>query len=274
VATIETLVQGDSSRLVEPRQFVVRDRGAFTAVWAAHAGPDSSPPPVDFDTRMVVAVFAGERPTPGYEITITGTRRDGPALVVIVTERSPDPTLISAQIITSPFHIVTLPRDDGEIRFDAPTESQPQTIVFKPPKPSSLRARTPAARVPPADDSGDANSPSSTGLRPELAATMAYLAGPFSGVLILATERTSRFVRFHAWQALFALGVLGAAAVAFLMLAFALLIVSPTAFWAMLWLSALTGAAWVVVWALCLLHAYKGQRWKLPVAGDYAERYT
>ena len=69
------------------------------------------------------------------------------------------------------------------------------------------------------------------------------------------------------------LGVLGVAAVAFLMLAFALLIVSPTAFWAMLWLSALTGAAWVVVWALCLLHAYRGQRWKLPLAGDYAERY-
>ena len=52
-------------------------------------------------------------------------------------------------------------------------------------------------------------------------------------------------MRFHAWQAVVALGLLGIGAVAFLGLAFVLLLVSPTAFWTMLWLSAATGAAWI-----------------------------
>jgi uncharacterized membrane protein len=268
---IETIAKGDGSLLVEPRRFVVRDRASFVAIWEAHAGRDVPAPPVDFESRMVAAVFAGERPTPGYEIDVVGTRREDTALAVIVAERPPDPALVAAQIIVSPFHIVTLPRDDGEVRFTGAgaTLSQSQaTLVFKPHVPRTSQRSADASLH--AEWLADASS--STGLTPEMAATMAYLAGPFSGALLLAVEQTSRFVRFHAWQAVFGLGILGTAAVFFLILAFVLLIASPTAFWAMLWLAALTAAAWVVVWALCLLHAYKGQIWKLPVAGDYAER--
>jgi uncharacterized membrane protein len=115
---------------------------------------------------------------------------------------------------------------------------------------------------------------SSTGLTPQLAALLAYLAGPFSGALVLAVEHRSRYVRFHAWQSVFGLGGLGVAAGLFLFLAFVLLIVSPTAFWAMLWLAAISAVTWVVVWGLCLLHAYQGRVWKLPLAGEYAERYA
>ena len=74
---VETLARGDDSRLVEPRRFLIRDWQAFAAVWAAHAGPNAATPAVDFDTRMVAAVFAGERPTPGFSVEVTGTRRDG-----------------------------------------------------------------------------------------------------------------------------------------------------------------------------------------------------
>ena len=38
---IETIAQGDDSRVVEARRFLVRDRQAFAAIWAAHAGPDA-----------------------------------------------------------------------------------------------------------------------------------------------------------------------------------------------------------------------------------------
>ena len=87
---------------------------------------------------------------------------------------------------------------------------------------------------------------------------MAYLGGPFSGALVLATERTSGFVRFHAWQALIGLGLLGLAAVVALVAAFAFLVFSPTAFWVMLWLSASIAVAWVAAWGLCLFHAANG----------------
>ena len=67
---------------------------------------------------------------------------------------------------------------------------------------------------------------SSTGLTPRVAAVLAYLAGPFSGVLVLLAERTSGFVRFHAWQSVLGLGALGLVVVMLLGLAFASLIVS------------------------------------------------
>ena len=55
-------------------------------------------------------------------------------------------------------------------------------------------------------------------------------------------------------------------------LAFLMLLVSPVAFWTMLWVSAILGALWVIVWAVCLVQAYRGRLWKLPVAGSFAER--
>ncbi len=55
-------------------------------------------------------------------------------------------------------------------------------------------------------------------------------------------------------------------------LAFLLLLFSPTLFWTMLWLSAIAGVLWVIVWATCLIQAYRGRLWKLPLAGDFAER--
>jgi uncharacterized membrane protein len=118
----------------------------------------------------------------------------------------------------------------------------------------------------------DALAPSSTGLQPRTAAVLAYLAGPFSGALLLLAEHTSDFVRFHAWQALIGLGALGAVAMMSLALACIMLMFSPSAFWTMLWISATAAAGWLVLWAVCLVQAYRGRKWKMPVAGAYAER--
>ena len=113
---------------------------------------------------------------------------------------------------------------------------------------------------------------SSTGLSVETASVLAYLAGPFSGALLLLVERSNRDVRFHAWQALIGLGALAFAAVACLGLAFLMLIVSPRIFSVMLWMAALAALGFVGLWAVCVAYAYKGRRWKIPVVGERAER--
>lgn len=115
---------------------------------------------------------------------------------------------------------------------------------------------------------------SSTGLTPRVAAVLAYLAGPFSGVLVLLAERTSGLVRFHAWQSVLGLGVLGVIVVALLGLAFASLIVSARAFFFLYLVAGLVWASWVVCWVICMVQAFNGRRWKLPIAGDYAERFS
>lgn len=118
----------------------------------------------------------------------------------------------------------------------------------------------------------DARAASSTGLEPQFAAALAYLAGPFSGLILLLAERSNRFVRFHAWQAIIGLGGLGLLAVAFLLSAFLGLFLSPAMFTTLYLLAGVTAVAWLGVWALCLVTSFGGSAFKLPLAGSYAER--
>jgi uncharacterized membrane protein len=113
---------------------------------------------------------------------------------------------------------------------------------------------------------------SSTGLDPRVAATLSYLAWWLTGLLFLMLERENRYVRFHALQSVVALGALSAAGVLFGVLSFGTLLVSATGFRVLLALSAGTWVLGVLVSLLCLYKAYAGQTWKLPIAGDIAER--
>ena len=67
---------------------------------------------------MVVGVFLGSRPTAGFGITIVGTREDQGELVVQYRETRPARGLITAQVITSAFHIVALPTRAGQVKFE------------------------------------------------------------------------------------------------------------------------------------------------------------
>lgn len=109
-----------------------------------------------------------------------------------------------------------------------------------------------------------AGGSSSTGLDPRLAAALAYLAGPLTGVVFILAEKDSRFVRFHAWQS----------TLAFMMIwiAVALLLQVPVVGW----FAALAVAppAVFILWLVLLVKAYQGERLKLPLAGRLAERYA
>ena len=118
----------------------------------------------------------------------------------------------------------------------------------------------------------DVRAASSTGLEPQFAGALAYLAGPFSGILVLLAERTNRFVRFHAWQAIVGLGGLGLLTVGLLVSAFLGLFVSPVLFKTLYFAAGAGAVVWLLVWGTCLVKAFGGSVWKLPVAGHFAER--
>jgi uncharacterized membrane protein len=288
---LATVARGESSGIVDSQRAIVRDAGQWRALWAAHAGPATPAPDVDFTSRMVAAVFAGERPTPGFEIEITGTGRDGRALTLAVTERSPAPGMIAAQILVSPFHIVTIPRYDGEVRFidgrapagagdgsGAGPSVPPRPLVGATTGPLFGAATSTRTSAPPRPKAratvSSIDAASSTGLDPNFAAALAYLAGPFSGILILLVERANDYVRFHAWQAIVGLGGLGVLAVGVLVLSFLTLLLSPFVFTVMYRLSEVIAVVWVAAWVMCLVKALTGHAWKMPVAGRYAERFA
>jgi uncharacterized membrane protein len=118
----------------------------------------------------------------------------------------------------------------------------------------------------------DTTAPSSTGLDPNFAAALAYVAGPFSGILILLVERANADVRFHAWQAVVGLGGLGLLTAGTLVLSFLTLLLSAAVFTVLNWLAYLLGVLWLVLWAVCLVKAFTGNRWMMPVAGRHAQR--
>lgn len=111
---------------------------------------------------------------------------------------------------------------------------------------------------------------SSTGLDPNVAAALAYLAGPFSGATLLLAERRSTYVRFHAWQAIIGLGGLALVPLVLLMSAFLVLFLSPLAFTLMYRLAALAAVTWLLAWLVCLYQAFTGKAWELPLVGKHA----
>ena len=75
-------------------------------------------PAVDFSREMVVGIFLGSRPTAGNGVEIVGTRVDQAALVVQYRESRPGRGSVSAQVVTSPYHLVAIPARPGTVRFE------------------------------------------------------------------------------------------------------------------------------------------------------------
>jgi uncharacterized membrane protein len=94
---------------------------------------------------------------------------------------------------------------------------------------------------------------SSTGIDIAVVAMLTYVAGWLTGAFFLIIEKKSRFVRFHAWQSV----------LTFLPIFIAL------------WLLPLWFLFWpvsVALWIVLMFKAFKGERFKLPLVGDIAER--
>ena len=107
---------------------------------------------------------------------------------------------------------------------------------------------------------GGAAERSSTGLDANIAALLANLLGPLSGLIFVLIEKESRLVKFHAWQALIFGGV-------YFIVTIALGFVPCVGWVLMLFLA----VAVFVVWILMMVKAYQFKVWKLPVLGDFAE---
>ena len=113
---VTTVARGSNSGIEMRQEVVVRTADEWRGLWSSHS-PGETAPAVDLSKELVAAVFLGTRPTGGFGVDVVRARRDGDAVVVEYVERRPDPGLLVTQALTSPFHIVRLPRHDGAVRF-------------------------------------------------------------------------------------------------------------------------------------------------------------
>lgn len=140
---------------------------------------------------------------------------------------------------------------------------------------SASRAETgPRAGAPPPPPpvAAAAREVSSTGLSPRVAAILCYAAGWASGLVLLAIERQSRFVRFHAYQAVVGFGGLTLIAVTCWVLTILMAFLSPAAFRVMAVVTQVAWIALVVTWLFVVVEVSQGKRRKLPLVGKRAER--
>ena len=115
--TFTTVDHGAASQIEEARRVVVRTAAEWSALWKAH-GAEAEPPAIDFTNTMVLAVFAGTRPTAGHTITITKIDVSDDGVVVRYRETAPKPDEMVAQMLTAPFHIVRTDARRGKITFE------------------------------------------------------------------------------------------------------------------------------------------------------------
>lgn len=113
----ETLSK-DFYSMVEDQAFeVFRDPIAFESRLAS-AGIDLQDG-IDFDTQTAIAVFMGQKPTGGYDIEVKRIVESGNRITVFYELLEPSQDDMVIQVITSPYHIVTIGHTEKEIVFES-----------------------------------------------------------------------------------------------------------------------------------------------------------
>jgi len=113
----------------------------------------------------------------------------------------------------------------------------------------------------PTESAAKPETDSSTGLSANVAGLLCYVAVWITGIVFIVLEKKSTFVKFHAWQSIMTFGVLTVANI--------ILSLIPFVGWI---LSTLIGILMFVLWLILIIQAGTGKMWKVPWAGDWAEK--
>ena len=123
---------------------------------------------------------------------------------------------------------------------------------------------------------------SSTGLDENVAALLSYIFGWISGLIFFLMEKDSRLVRFHAMQSILL-------NVSFIVILIALYIAWAVVVIVMAMISDVLASiggllfgllilvffiAILIAWVMCLIKAYGQQYFKLPIIGNFAEKFS
>ena len=111
---------------------------------------------------------------------------------------------------------------------------------------------------------------SSRGLDQQLERLLCYLGWWVTGLVFLFVEREDRDLRFHAAQSLV---VFGTISIVFFLWGSATAVVLfwlPQSFQLFQAVGNLLWLATVILWLFLLMKAWRGETWRVPVAGDLA----
>jgi uncharacterized membrane protein len=108
-----------------------------------------------------------------------------------------------------------------------------------------------------------ANGKTTTGMQPNVAGLLCYLLTWLTGIVFLIIEKENKFVRFHAVQSI---AVFAPINIIMIILGFI-----PVIGWIIniiLWILEF------ILWIFLMFNAYQGKMIKIPIAGNFAEKYS
>ena len=97
----------------------------------------------------------------------------------------------------------------------------------------------------------------SSGIEPNVAGLLCYLGTWVTGLIFFLIEKDNKFVRFHALQSIIVFAALN------------VIILVPFIGW---FLVPFMGVVGFILWIVLMIKAYQGEMFKLPIAGDIAEK--
>ena len=98
----------------------------------------------------------------------------------------------------------------------------------------------------------------STGLEENVAGLLCYVLGWITGIIFLIIEPTNKFVRFHAFQSIIVFAILTVANIIFTWIHIG-------------WIIGIIG---FILWIVLMVMAVQGKKYKLPWAGNLAEKWA
>ncbi len=111
--------------------------------------------------------------------------------------------------------------------------------------------------------------PSSMGMQPNVAAGLSYVLGWVTGLIFFLIEKQNRFVRFHAMQSILFFGGIQ-------VIVLILSVIGNIGFLGLLTFFASSALELIglVGWIVLMINGFQGKYFKLPIVGDYAEKYA
>ena len=94
----------------------IRGRAAWRQLWT-EMGKTEAVPHINFYNYIVVGVFAGEKPTAGYDVTLMPAREEGEEIIIPVRINSPGAGGVAAQTLTYPYQLLVITRPAKSVRF-------------------------------------------------------------------------------------------------------------------------------------------------------------
>ncbi|MFH1825210.1 MAG: protease complex subunit PrcB family protein [Candidatus Firestonebacteria bacterium] len=109
-------LKGTMCNFKERKNLIIKTNVEWEEVWKKTFS-DKEIPKIDFDKKMAILVFAGEKMTGGYEISIKEINYEKDKIIVKISEIIPPRNAFCIMVITSPFYIKIIDKSDLPVEF-------------------------------------------------------------------------------------------------------------------------------------------------------------